>query len=275
MAYVYRHIRLDKNEPFYIGIGSDTGGRYFRANSKRRNKVWSSIVNKCDYKIEITHDNITWQEACSIEMYLIAFYGRIDRRTGGLANLTDGGEGVIGYIFPDEVKRRIAASNSGKVFSKERRANIGRSKVGKPAPNRGIKMSASQHEKHLLLSANKKMPVLKYSISGSLLKKYSSAIEAAKDTELGQGNITNACNRKIMYGGFLWRYERDESRTTIEPYLVRVVPVVQISSSGDMVAEYESAIDAARKNNYQKSSILRVCNGRYKQAYGFSWEFKK
>jgi hypothetical protein len=23
MAYLYRHIRHDKNEPFYIGIGSD------------------------------------------------------------------------------------------------------------------------------------------------------------------------------------------------------------------------------------------------------------
>lgn len=28
MAYVYRHIRLDKNEPFYIGIGKDEGGKY-------------------------------------------------------------------------------------------------------------------------------------------------------------------------------------------------------------------------------------------------------
>jgi hypothetical protein len=25
MAYLYRHIRHDKNEPFYIGIGSDNG----------------------------------------------------------------------------------------------------------------------------------------------------------------------------------------------------------------------------------------------------------
>jgi hypothetical protein len=23
MAYLYRHIRLDKNQPFYIGIGKD------------------------------------------------------------------------------------------------------------------------------------------------------------------------------------------------------------------------------------------------------------
>jgi hypothetical protein len=33
MAYVYRHIRLDKNEPFYIGVGSDSN--YSRAFTKR------------------------------------------------------------------------------------------------------------------------------------------------------------------------------------------------------------------------------------------------
>jgi hypothetical protein len=42
---VYRHIRLDKNEPFYIGIGSDRN--YKRASSiKDRNKYWGNIVNK-------------------------------------------------------------------------------------------------------------------------------------------------------------------------------------------------------------------------------------
>ena len=40
MAYLYRHIREDKNEPFYIGIGSDS--TYKRANQtkkERRNKI--------------------------------------------------------------------------------------------------------------------------------------------------------------------------------------------------------------------------------------------
>ena len=31
MAYLYRHIRLDKNEPFYIGIGSNELNNYKRA----------------------------------------------------------------------------------------------------------------------------------------------------------------------------------------------------------------------------------------------------
>ena len=37
MAYVYQHVRLDTNEPFYIGIGSDDKN-YQRANNKFNRK---------------------------------------------------------------------------------------------------------------------------------------------------------------------------------------------------------------------------------------------
>jgi hypothetical protein len=43
MAYVYRHIRLDKNEPFYIGIGKDDYSSFKRAyhTGNKRNKIWA------------------------------------------------------------------------------------------------------------------------------------------------------------------------------------------------------------------------------------------
>ena len=47
--YLYRHIRVDKNEPFYIGIGTKTNadikyGTYTRANIKRKkNNIWVKI----------------------------------------------------------------------------------------------------------------------------------------------------------------------------------------------------------------------------------------
>ena len=45
MAYIYKHIRLDTNEVFYIGIGSDN--TYKRANLKKgRNIYWNNIINK-------------------------------------------------------------------------------------------------------------------------------------------------------------------------------------------------------------------------------------
>ena len=62
MTYVYRHIRLDKNEPFYIGIGTDLN--YKRAYSKHsRNIYWQRVVNKTKYEVEILFDNLTKNEA--------------------------------------------------------------------------------------------------------------------------------------------------------------------------------------------------------------------
>ena len=72
MAYVYRHIRLDKNEPFYIGIGSDV--KYTRANElriKRRNPLWNRIFCKTKIEVEIILDNLTWQDACKKEIEFI------------------------------------------------------------------------------------------------------------------------------------------------------------------------------------------------------------
>jgi len=60
MAYLYRHIRLDKNEPFYIGIGSDEN--YERAyNNHNRSIFWKNIINKTPYEIEIILDDLTWE----------------------------------------------------------------------------------------------------------------------------------------------------------------------------------------------------------------------
>jgi mannose/fructose/N-acetylgalactosamine-specific phosphotransferase system component IIB len=112
MAYLYRHIRLDKNEPFYIGIGSDE--KFKRANEKsRRNKIWNDIVSKTDYKIEILFENLTWEQACEKEKEFIALYGRINKKTGVLVNLTDGGEGTKGVIKSIELRKSISERQLG------------------------------------------------------------------------------------------------------------------------------------------------------------------
>uniref|UniRef100_UPI00200EEA5B hypothetical protein n=1 Tax=Escherichia coli TaxID=562 RepID=UPI00200EEA5B len=58
MAYVYRHIRLDKNQPFYIGIGSDDDFRRASA-TQGRNKFWKAISTKTGYEVEIMMDGLT------------------------------------------------------------------------------------------------------------------------------------------------------------------------------------------------------------------------
>jgi hypothetical protein len=110
MGYVYRHIRLDKNEPFYIGIGGfdKTDDEYKRAFDKtRRNNIWLKITNKTDYRVEILLDDLLFDECCIKEIELIKLYGRIDLKTGTLANMTNGGESGYGRVVSDITKEKL------------------------------------------------------------------------------------------------------------------------------------------------------------------------
>ena len=97
--YIYRHIRKDKNEPFYVGkgtINSESTGfrtRYYRAYFKwDRSELWNKIVAKTDYDVEIIFESSDHSLILEKETEFIKMYGRIDRGTGTLANFTDGGE---------------------------------------------------------------------------------------------------------------------------------------------------------------------------------------
>lgn len=109
MAYVYRHVRLDKNEPFYIGIGC--GSNYYRANSMvQRSKHWKNIKNKTQIRVDIIQDDISWEKACEKEIEFIKLYGREDLGLGSLCNFTNGGEGAYGRIPSKETRNKIAES---------------------------------------------------------------------------------------------------------------------------------------------------------------------
>jgi hypothetical protein len=114
---VYRHIRLDKNEVFYIGIGRDN--RPYMTNG--RNRFWKNIVKKTEWKAEILFDDLTWEQACEKEKEFIKIYGRRDLKKGPLCNLTDGGEGVNGRIVSEEVKTKISLKNTGKKRTEEQK----------------------------------------------------------------------------------------------------------------------------------------------------------
>jgi hypothetical protein len=116
MAYIYRHIRLDKNQPFYIGVGGlDEFDNYERAFDKNgRNVIWKYIIRKSKYEVEILVDNLSREEAFSKEIEFIKLYGRIDKQTGILSNLTDGGEGGKSRIVPESVKEYLRNLYKGK-----------------------------------------------------------------------------------------------------------------------------------------------------------------
>jgi hypothetical protein len=130
MAYVYRHIRLDNNTVFYIGIG--TSDSYKRAKTSiRRNSYWKNITCKTNWYYEIMIDNVSVEQTRSKEIEFIKLYGREDKKEGTLCNLTDGGDATTGYVVKDEVKRILSEKNKGKKLSEEHKRKISESNKGK------------------------------------------------------------------------------------------------------------------------------------------------
>lgn len=96
-GYVYRHIRLDTNEVFYVGVGFDD--KFKRAYSKiGRNNKWYNILKETDYEVEIIMYDLSVEDTFKKEIEFISIHGRGDLGKGTLCNLTNGGLGVIGRI---------------------------------------------------------------------------------------------------------------------------------------------------------------------------------
>ena len=64
--YLYRHIRLDSNQVFYIGIGKKRNVGYFKTYKSEferafsmgnHTKHWTNIVKKAGYKVEILYES--------------------------------------------------------------------------------------------------------------------------------------------------------------------------------------------------------------------------
>lgn len=126
--FVYRHRRLDNYKVFYIGICKNKRRPY---EKRHRNKYWESITKKTDYSIEIIAKVDKWEYACELEMFLIKEYGRKQLKTGSLCNMTDGGEGVIGYKYSEEFKQKLSKVHKGKKLSEKHKKIISERHKGK------------------------------------------------------------------------------------------------------------------------------------------------
>jgi hypothetical protein len=137
MAYLYRHIRIDNNVPFYVGIGSDE--KFVRAyNKHRRSQKWFNIIAKTEYKVDIVLMDISLDQAKEKEIEFIKLYGRSDKGEGTLCNLTDGGEGNPGRIVSDEWRKNKSIEQAGRLKSDEFKQKRREYMTGRKMPLIGI-----------------------------------------------------------------------------------------------------------------------------------------
>lgn len=197
--YLYRHIRLDKNEPFYIGIGTKPKkairtheGEYSRAYAKgksNRGNYWRRIVAKTNYEVEILMESDDYEFIKQKEIEFIALYGRENKGTGTLCNLTDGGDGVIGRIISEETREKMSKAAKGKTVSEETKLKISLHNIGKTwseekraAHEKSIPRGENHHGVRILL--NTQTGIFYYTIA-----------EAAHCNNLTKSALTN-----MLYG---------------------------------------------------------------------------
>lgn len=171
--YLYRHVRLDNNLPFYIGIGK--GRNYKRAyDSKGRNKLWYEIISKTEYNVEILYEGMNKTEATNKEKEFILIYKRVC--DGGiLCNLTIGGNGLGGFKMSEESKRKISQKNKNKIITKETIEKIKNTLKNvineeyrqKSSIGRKGKSITSEHKQKISLAnkGKKKSEITKYKMS--------------------------------------------------------------------------------------------------------------
>jgi hypothetical protein len=171
--YLYRHVRLDKNEPFYIGIGS--GKRAW--NNDRRSNWWKGIA-KHGYDIDIMLDDLTWEQACNKEKEFIKLYGRTDLNKGILVNMTDGGDGATGKIVTEAERIKHSLANMGKNKNKPKPEGFGQliSFLTK-----GKLRGPRSKEHNINLAAARSIPILCYDLQGNLVKEYRSIVATEED----------------------------------------------------------------------------------------------
>lgn len=137
--YTYAYLRID-GTPWYIGKGKD-----YRAWNHTKG---DAISTPRDHSaIIIMEANLTEVGALVLERRYIAWYGRKDKNTGILRNMTDGGDGAAGHI------------KSAETIAKLKKALTGSKRPDVTLTRKGVLWTEEQKESRKLLNAGKISPI--------------------------------------------------------------------------------------------------------------------
>lgn len=226
MYTVYMH--KFPNDKVYIGITS----KPVEVRWKRTyNKYFTNAVSKYGWdNIEhiIIAENLTKEEACSMEIKLIAKYNSTNSLNG--YNLTSGGEGRAGYTLSadarrrigeatrrntlgkhrsDDFKQKISNARKGKHLSVETKEKLRQVNLGRVSPNKGVPMSEAQKLKISKSRKGYKMTdSQKEKLRQANLGKVQSEVTKQKRSESMKGRIyiNNGKENKRIYANELDKY---------------------------------------------------------------------
>lgn len=304
--YLYRHIRLDKNEPFYIGIGTKKNYKthksiYSRAyNKTSRNKYWMNIISKTSYNVEILLESNDYNFIKNKEIELISEYKKLYK----LSNFTKGGEGfsakhkkssIKKMIVNNEIKRRLVINKikdnviedyKNNITLKDLviKYNVNKNVISKILNNAQIVKNSSDYKKRYFYY---------YDFKNNVKKKYYLKYnELSNILNISEGCIRNhtTTNKKILDKNFLILFLDISLNDAKLIYNIRVMNIsklkkeepkifkaskniIQKDLNGNVIKIWENMSEIIKFYNLKTSTpVLRVIKKERKTYKNSIWE---
>lgn len=236
----------------YIGITSqDPLKRWGNGSNYSKHKYFYAAIKKYgwdSFKHEILFQGLSEKDAKQREVNLISQYKSNDRGWG--YNLTQGGDGVKGYVPTEETKEKTRRTL--------------KLKYEDPGYREERRLKALRGEKH---------PFYRKHFSKETKEKLKIAHLGKKRTP-----HTQATKQKIAIANFGKKKPHagvprsPECREKISKANSKAV--LQFTLNRDLVKEYPSIKEASFQTGVSMQNISKCCLGKVKKSKGFIWKFK-
>jgi len=305
--YTYVLVNPLTNLPFYVGKGSGT--RYLdhfkeiiagtAHNKHKANTIKKIIREGSQVIVDIVCIADDEQDCFEKEKQLIEQYGRKNNNTGILTNLTNGGEGVCGFVPPDELRRRWSKQRKGpgngmygRTHTPEAREKIKQARKEHIKQGKIIPFKHTEEHKQKLRINNPggkatSKPIYQINTTGEVIKTWPSSRSAG--TSLGfksWRNLSALANSKrpqTAYG-FYWRWANDDEVVNDKLTTINTLekirkdngmrsgrPIEQICPiTHQTIHLWKNMCEAAKELNIDNSAVSYAVNKQTQYA-GFFW----
>jgi len=244
--YNYGEFTFDY-EPFYVGKGK--GYRIkntttdLRSNLFKTKKVKKLLENNIEIiKIKL-FENITEEESFEKEKMLIQKIGRRNLKMGPLTNLTDGGEGMSGFVYTEETltKRSLSQSGEGNGFFGHKHTQEVREKHSLLVRGSSHPMFGKKHSDEVRLKLKKhreenisndlikevcqkfNKSVLMFDLNMNFIEEFNSVKECSQKTGINESIISKCCRGDIKSPTrYFFKYKDLDSKIKNNKFIIDI-----------------------------------------------------
>lgn len=200
--------------------------------------------------------------------------------------LMNGNEGGSGPNFQtQEAKDKMSISNKGKNLGKNHtqstKDKISKALKGTKRDETTIKNMSKPRTKldkfkfSNLDKKNKK--IIQYNLNGEFIKEWKSLQEAEIFLNVNNNTNISACclNKQKTAWGYIWKFKVGDIIMNKIEGNKNGFKILQYDLEDKFIKEWNTVKEIKDNTNYSFTTIYECLNGKYKQANGYKWKYKK